>query len=216
MSAPGDPEQTRARIVEAALSLFAERGFDGTSTRELGERAGCNIATLNYHFGSKAGLYEAAVAEVYRRLRRRVDEALAGDLPAEGSAPAIVAALVPRLYDAIRSEKLGVRLVLREVIDQGRLPARLESTHVLGNLQAADALVRGLVGAQDGARVRSALVAASFLLGRYVMHDEDALARSFGVATAAEAHALARATLIDALTAWLPAVAPAHPRAGPA
>jgi AcrR family transcriptional regulator len=203
MSAPGDPEETRARIIEAAMSLFAERGFDGASTRELGERAGCNIATLNYHFGSKAGVYEAAVDEVYRRLRRRVDEALAGGIGDARSPRAIVLRLVPRLYDAVRGEKLGVRLVLREVIDQGRLPARLESTHVLGGLAAADELVRGLIG-QDGPRVRSALVAASFLLGRYVMHDEDALARSFGVATAAEAHALAQSTLGAALSAWLP------------
>lgn len=49
---------TKKRIIEAAAYLFGIKGFDGTSTREIGRRAGVNIASLNYHFKSKQNLME--------------------------------------------------------------------------------------------------------------------------------------------------------------
>ena len=49
---------TKQKIVEAAAYLFGQKGYDGTSTREIGRRAGVNIASLNYHFKSKQNLME--------------------------------------------------------------------------------------------------------------------------------------------------------------
>ncbi len=54
---------TRERVLDAAERLFAERGFHGASVREITARARCNVAAVNYHFGSKLNLY----AEVFRR-----------------------------------------------------------------------------------------------------------------------------------------------------
>ena len=53
------PPSTQDRLLEAAEELFAERGYDGTSLRALTSRAGANLAAVNYHFGSKEGLYRA-------------------------------------------------------------------------------------------------------------------------------------------------------------
>ncbi len=53
----------RERLLDAAEGLFAERGFEGTSIRELAAAADGNIASVNYYFGSKEKLYE----EVFRR-----------------------------------------------------------------------------------------------------------------------------------------------------
>ena len=47
---------TREQIVDAAEVLFAENGYNGTSLRQITERAGANIAAVNYHFGSKENL----------------------------------------------------------------------------------------------------------------------------------------------------------------
>ncbi len=47
------------RLLWAAESLFGEKGFDGTSVREITQKAGCNVAAVNYHFGSKEKLYQA-------------------------------------------------------------------------------------------------------------------------------------------------------------
>lgn len=54
---------TKERILGAAESLFAQRGFDGASLRELTSMAGVNLAAVNYHFGSK----EKLVEQVFRR-----------------------------------------------------------------------------------------------------------------------------------------------------
>ena len=51
-------QDTRQRIIEASTYLFGMKGYDGTSTREIAQRAGVNIASLNYHFKSKQGILE--------------------------------------------------------------------------------------------------------------------------------------------------------------
>lgn len=48
--------QTREKILDAANKLFAERGVEGVSLRELTLKAGVNIAAVHYHFGSKDGI----------------------------------------------------------------------------------------------------------------------------------------------------------------
>lgn len=54
---------TKERILSAAETLFAQRGFDGASLRQLTSSAGVNLAAVNYHFGSK----EKLVEEIFRR-----------------------------------------------------------------------------------------------------------------------------------------------------
>ncbi|MFP3616373.1 TetR family transcriptional regulator, partial [Paraburkholderia sp. SIMBA_050] len=54
-------EETRAKIIEAALSLFGERGFEGASTRDIAEHAGVNAPALVYYFDNKEGVYQACV-----------------------------------------------------------------------------------------------------------------------------------------------------------
>jgi AcrR family transcriptional regulator len=56
-------EQSRERLLHAALNLFAERGYSRTSTRDIAEAAGTNLAAIRYYFGDKAGLYRAAFFE---------------------------------------------------------------------------------------------------------------------------------------------------------
>lgn len=48
--------KSRVRVLEAALELFGSKGFADTSVRELAARAGVNLATMNYYFGSKENL----------------------------------------------------------------------------------------------------------------------------------------------------------------
>lgn len=53
---------TRQRLVETAAVLFADRGFDNVTVREICNAADANVAAINYHFGDKAGLYRAVIA----------------------------------------------------------------------------------------------------------------------------------------------------------
>ncbi|MAD20278.1 MAG: TetR family transcriptional regulator [Planctomycetaceae bacterium] len=57
---------TRDDILAAAVEIFAEKGFDGASVREICQAAGTNSAAINYHFESKAALYRSVVELAYR------------------------------------------------------------------------------------------------------------------------------------------------------
>ncbi|HVN28216.1 MAG TPA: CerR family C-terminal domain-containing protein [Candidatus Binataceae bacterium] len=73
-SAAGGPrgEETRVRLLEAALKIFGELGFEGASTRALAEAAGANLAAIPYHFGSKEGLYRAAAEFIIERTGKEI------------------------------------------------------------------------------------------------------------------------------------------------
>jgi AcrR family transcriptional regulator len=53
---------TRTKLIEVGSLLFAERGFDGVSVREIVAAAGVNLGAITYHFGGKDGLFAAVVA----------------------------------------------------------------------------------------------------------------------------------------------------------
>ena len=53
--------ETQIKIIEAAEIEFAEMGYAGASIREITNRAGVNIAAINYHFGSKEALFKEMV-----------------------------------------------------------------------------------------------------------------------------------------------------------
>jgi AcrR family transcriptional regulator len=61
---PTRGEDARRRILEAALEIFAAEGYEGTSTRQLAERAGVNLPAIQYYFGSKEGLYRAVIGDI--------------------------------------------------------------------------------------------------------------------------------------------------------
>jgi TetR/AcrR family transcriptional regulator, regulator of cefoperazone and chloramphenicol sensitivity len=54
-------EETRARIVAAAMTLFGEKGYDGASTRDIAAAAGVNPPALQYYFDNKEGVFRACV-----------------------------------------------------------------------------------------------------------------------------------------------------------
>ncbi len=63
----------QVQIIETAERLFADRGFDGTSVRDIAEEAGINIAMISYYFGSKEKLMEAIFELRVGSLQGRVE-----------------------------------------------------------------------------------------------------------------------------------------------
>ncbi|NYF59476.1 TetR/AcrR family transcriptional regulator [Micromonospora purpureochromogenes] len=92
----GNPP-TRARIAEAARTLFLERGYQGTTLRAVAAAAGVDQALVSYHFGSKQGLF-GEVMRVHCAQSRALAEALPGD-PA-GLADRLLQAVVALWDDA--------------------------------------------------------------------------------------------------------------------
>ncbi|MBB4008174.1 TetR/AcrR family transcriptional regulator [Allorhizobium taibaishanense] len=66
-------ESGREAILTTAQQCFAKRGYDGVNIRDLAQRAGVNIALANYHFGSKAALWQACL----HQLQSKADEPVA-------------------------------------------------------------------------------------------------------------------------------------------
>jgi AcrR family transcriptional regulator len=74
-----DPECTpvkladaRERIMEVAIELFAERGFEGTSVRTIANRAQVNLASVNYHFKSKKNLLLEVMSKVIFEFKEKI------------------------------------------------------------------------------------------------------------------------------------------------
>src|SRR5687768_3719360 len=64
-------DTTRERIIDAAGEIFAQRGFDSTTVRDICQAAGANVAAVNYYFGDKQRLYVEAVVRAHRwRMQR--------------------------------------------------------------------------------------------------------------------------------------------------
>lgn len=61
MGTPADSERSREALIEAAGEVFAEHGFAHATVREICRRAGTSPGAINYHFGTKEKLYEAAM-----------------------------------------------------------------------------------------------------------------------------------------------------------
>ena len=63
---------TRQQLIDAALGLFAVHGYDGVTTRALTRAASVNLAAINYHFGSKQGLYRAVIEDIVAQIQARL------------------------------------------------------------------------------------------------------------------------------------------------
>jgi AcrR family transcriptional regulator len=117
-------QRTRENLVEAGLKLFALKGFEGVSIRELAAEGGVNAAAISFHFGGKAGLYAAVVDHVTEHLagiyRRALQPAALLEGAAREEAAQAVRAMVARLVEGLlttpRSRWTSL-LLQREFID---------------------------------------------------------------------------------------------------
>jgi AcrR family transcriptional regulator len=153
---------TKERILEAACSLFAAQGYEGTSTRQVGAAADANIGTIAYHFGGKEGLYHAALGRMYERV-------LAMEAPAaEGSLEDRIRAVIDVVWRHCRSEPDAVRLLLRHAVENGSLPPAVNELWRPIVLKRAFELGAAL-GIDDLASYRLQLLSLNHLIGRYAI-----------------------------------------------
>ncbi|MBQ5947977.1 TetR/AcrR family transcriptional regulator [Massilia sp. ST3] len=111
-----DGEATRSRILEAAGKLFSMTGYAETSGKAIAAEAAVDVASINYHFGSRSGLYQAVLFEAHRRLVDLADLQQLLDSPL--APPARLARLIERLVDEALGEPRGwhLHVLAREVM----------------------------------------------------------------------------------------------------
>ena len=145
-------EDTRNRLLDAAEALFCEKGFDGTSVRELTAAAGCNLASVNYYFGGKDKLY----AEMFRRQFEMMIRGNLESIEQVMSKPGVMledllrAVMEPPIRRVIANETGGkvMRLLVREILNQ-RIDREVMARDMKGRLfdrlgQAIMQLVPGI------------------------------------------------------------------------
>lgn len=118
MTAAEDQDQTRDRILQAALEIFARRGFKAATVRDICAHAGVNVASVNYYFRSKEALYREVLVFSFKQADRKYPpQALADDsLSPEDRLRLFIRSLLLRLMD---DGHLGIhaKLMARELAD---------------------------------------------------------------------------------------------------
>lgn len=151
-------EGRRALLLTVGRSLFAERGFHGTSVGDIARDACCSEAVLYQHFGGKLELFTAVLEEQAERIRSRLDAAAAADAadPFAGVARALGERITePDVPDSLKLRSLAVTMTddpaVRRTLDgirqgfidvvgdavrasqaNGRLRADVDAEHVVG------------------------------------------------------------------------------------
>jgi len=140
-----DGEATRLRILETAGRLFAERGYADTTSKAICQAARTNMAAVNYHFGSRDGLYAAVLRETHRRLVSLDDLARLADgpLPPREKLARLIEGLVANVVDA---EGWHARLWAREVLAPSPLLADVVQAEALPKFE----LIAGVLGRITG------------------------------------------------------------------
>lgn len=185
--------QARARLLDAALRLFAEHGFSKTSIRQIAEAASVNTALISYYFGDKKGLYRAAFTEP-------MGSPIAVDAwPA--TLDAFIEVLVHSFMQPLRQGaqvELCMRLHFREMLDptglwQQELECEIKPAHAaLVQLLCKEL---GLAGPDEDVH-RLALAIPALALHYYVGRDV-VQAVCPGLSDTAEALAQTTARLVD-------------------
>ena len=106
-------------IINAATKLFAEKGFDGASVRDIAQAAEVNVAMISYYFGSKEKLMEAVFEEKTNNIRLKVEKLLNDD---ELSHLQKVNVLIDDYVDQFIHQQQFHKIMLREQMIEKNTP----------------------------------------------------------------------------------------------
>jgi TetR/AcrR family transcriptional regulator len=112
MGSRGQPEESRAAILQAAAKEFAEFGIAGARTDAIAREARVNKALLYYYFTDKETLYGAVLDDAFTGMRTCVFQVLDSDLPPREKIMAYVGAY----FDFIASNRIYPKLMQREMM----------------------------------------------------------------------------------------------------
>jgi TetR/AcrR family transcriptional regulator, regulator of cefoperazone and chloramphenicol sensitivity len=118
MTSPSSSLETRDRLLEAAGEVFAERGYRAATVRDICSRAHANVAAVNYHFGDKERLYEAAIRHADRCSVEKypLDLGVRAGARPEERLRAFVRSFLLRIFDESRQAWYG-KLMSREMVE---------------------------------------------------------------------------------------------------
>jgi AcrR family transcriptional regulator len=120
------PASTKARILEAAEQVFATKGFEGASTREIASRAGVNISSLHYHWESKETLYFTVFRNVFDKIVTLLRDTLAPVLSRQVRREAAIDLTMRELFDFFADNPNVPKLLMRRIVENEEFEIGIE------------------------------------------------------------------------------------------
>lgn len=162
-----DGNQTKTALLQAAKQLIGERGYAGTSVRDLTTATGANLGAVNYHFGSRENLLNQAILESFLdwvKSISQVSSQLTSTDPTAGPLEHMAAQARPVLADF--PERLPLFVMFLEALLQAQrspeLLSQLATHYAEQRRQASEFILAGTMGHEPPPRMVQ--VAASFML----------------------------------------------------
>jgi TetR/AcrR family transcriptional regulator, regulator of cefoperazone and chloramphenicol sensitivity len=116
----GEPDRrsTQRHIVEVAGQVFAEKGFERSTAKEIAARARVNTAAVNYYFGGIDGLYAAVLEEARNRIYsdQAIAKAIAGKTDKKAKLEAVFGAILQTLLGPVTSSSWVLRVLGRDMV----------------------------------------------------------------------------------------------------
>ncbi len=165
-------EETREKLIEVGLRLFAMNGFNGVSMRSLASEAEVNLATVGYHFGGKQGLYEAVFREIIKFrdefmpspevVREHVEQYKSGEISKEE----MVAWFFRSQMEGILSDPItiwGIMLINREMAAPSEVYPILDKDFFEPSIKSMNVLLQAAM--PEGASYTEVLATGTALIG---------------------------------------------------
>lgn len=182
-------EVTRQRILSTASELFARNGEDGVSVRTIATACGLSVAMVNHYFGSKHGLYEACIDQMYIELARLKSDTPLATLTADirDWTPVFTMGL-----HIAREHRHTVSLLLRQVLDHGAVEPERFARDVLPSLNSVVELLEAHSD-YSGSELRFAVQGVVHALTRFSLSSPDELRAILEEPALSDAEVLAEA-----------------------
>lgn len=138
-------DNPRERILEAAGELFAQRGFDNTTVRDICQAADANVAAVNYYFGDKQRLYVEAVVRAHRWRMERVEQPVwHSDTSPEIKLADFIRTFLRRVLTG-PDDTWHARLIMREITNPTTACAELVQSSIRPQFEILLAILRELL-----------------------------------------------------------------------
>lgn len=184
-------EETRNKILTIASELFARNGEDGVSVRTIASACDLSVAMVNHYFGSKHGLYEACIDQMYIELARLKGRASLLSLGSEVQEWEPIFAM--GLHIA-REHRYTVTLLLRQVLDHGAVSPERFARDVLPSLNSVVELLESQ-SELTGSELRFAVQGVVHALTRFSLSSPDELRAILEKPTLSDSEILSEAAI---------------------
>lgn len=135
--------------MQAAIEVFAERGFEAATVREICQKADANVAAVNYHFGDKKSLYTTIFDEAFASLREYRTQFLPRTDPAEKRLATYIRSFFEELYYCEEGDRHAVHIAaiyLMEIARPTEVLDRIVRDYIAEDAEELGDIISSLLG----------------------------------------------------------------------